>query len=228
VRYLLFALIVLTLGALPAFGASNYLGGMSGVILTPDAILAPERTWEFSFHDSIGAIRNKDLIAWGANYGVARNVEVGFSLIDSGSRSNLTLNGKYVVVTETEKGPAVAIGVFDLANFAREVNGNASLYMLLSKNVTGIISDFGDVPSHPVYLNLGVGSGVFSGIFGSVDWTWTERLAAMAEYTNGRFGDNHRMINAGIRYAIADEWRLDAATLSFKHLAVGANYRTQF
>ena len=227
-RYLLLTLIVLVFGVSPGFGASNYLGGMSGLILTPNAVVAPERAWEFSFHDSLGAIWDNDLIAWGVNYGVSTNVEAGVSLLRNGGRNDLTFNGKYVVVLETETSPAFAVGVFDLAAVASEVNGNASIYMLLSKNVTPIISKLGCVPSQPVYLNLGLGSGVVNGIFGSVDWTWTQRLAVMAEYTNGKFGENHALINAGIRYAIADKWRLDAATLKFKHLAVGANYRTSF
>lgn len=227
-RYLPFALIVLILGALPAFGASNYLGGMSGVILTPDAVVAPQRCWEFSFHDSLGAVYDNDLIAWGVNYGISKNIEAGVSLLRNGDRNDLTFNGKYVVVLETERSPAFAVGVFDIAGVAGEVNENASLYMLLSKNVTPIISELGGIPSQPVYLNLGLGSGVVNGIFGSVDWTWSQRCAVMAEYTNGKFGDNHTMINAGVRYAIADKWRLDAATLKFKHLAVGANYRTSF
>ena len=227
-RYLLLTLIVLVFGVSPGFGASNYLGGMSGLILTPNAVLAPERAWEFSFHDSLGAIWDNDLIAWGVNYGVSTNVEAGVSLLRNGGRNDLTFNGKYTVVRETEKTPAFAVGVFDLAAVASEVNRTASLYMLLSKNMTPIISELECEPSRPVYLNLGIGSGVFSGIFGSVDWTLSERAALMAEYTNGRFGENKRMINAGVRYAIADKWRLDAATLSFKHLALGANYRTSF
>lgn len=226
-KYLMLILMV-AISAAPAGASSNYLGGMSGMILTPDEVICPHGSGEFSFHESVKAINDENLNAWGVNYGLTENLEVGLSGLTNAGHKDLAVNGKYQMIRENESSPAVLVGVFDAAGIADTINSNASIYILASKNITPIVSQLGCQPSNPIRLNLGVGSGVYNGLFGGVDWVAARRWRLMAEYTNGKFGDEQNLLNLGARYCIADKWRLDAGLLKFKNFAFGVNYRTSF
>ena len=223
-KYLMLAMII---AASPAFAASNYLGGMSGMILAPDHVIVPHASLELSFHESVRAVQSENLYATGANYGLAKNLEAGISVVNNKGATDIAVNGKYRIVGENESSPAVLVGVFDAAGIADIVNRNASLYILASKSITPEVSQIEGAPAGPIRLGLGIGSGVYNGIFGEVDWTPSDRWRVMAEYVNGKFGDEEKLLNVGIRYAVADKWRLDAAVLKFKHFAFGANYRME-
>lgn len=221
-KYLMLAMLI---AASPAFGASNYLGGMSGMILIPDDVIISQRTAEFSFHESVNAIEDANLFAWGANYGLASNFEAGVSVLNNSGATNIAINGKYRIVTEDGSRPAVLVGVFDAAGIADIVNRNSSLYILVSKNMSSEVSQIEGAPCGPIRLTLGIGSGVYNGAFGGVDWIPSSRWRIMADYANGKFGDEQQMLNLGARYAIGDRWRLDAAILKLKHFAFGVNFR---
>ena len=223
-KYLMLAMLI---AASPAFAASNYLGGMSGMILIPDDVIVPHKSIDFSFHESVHAIGDVDLFAWGGNYGLAKNLEAGVSVLNNKGATDIAINGKYRFVQENESSPAVLVGVFDAAGLVDIVNPNASLYILASKNISSEVSQIEGAPCGPIRLSLGIGSGVYNGIFGGVDWTPSSRWRVMAEYANGKFGDEEKLLNLGVRYAVADKWRLDAAALKLKHFAFGVNYRVE-
>ena len=226
-KYLML-IVMVAISSAPAFAASNFLGGMSGMILTPDNVIIPHATGEASFHESVEAVNGENLNAWGLNYGVAQGLEAGLSVLSSGGRKDVAINGKYQMIRENESSPAVLVGVFDAAGLADTINGDASIYILASKNITSMVSQIGCPPANPFRLNLGVGSGVYNGVFGGVDWTASSRWRVMAEYTNGEFADERNLVNVGVRYAVADKWRLDAGLLKFKRFAFGVGFRTAF
>lgn len=227
-RYLPVIVPILLLIALPVFGASSFLSGFSGNILTPDSVIETTGTWEASYHQAVNLLGDNDnLTTFGVIYGATPNLELGASFVDNGE-SDTTLNAKYRLLAETADRPAIIVGVFDAAGSADFLDDNAGFYLALSKNVTPTASEIAGGPSKPLRLTLGVGSGVFNGLFAGFDWTLEPKLSLMAEFFNGSLGGNDSFFNAGIRYAATDALRLDAATIDFRDLAFGASYRIAF
>lgn len=227
-RFTLLVVPILLLMALPVFGASSYLGGYSGNILTPDAVIEPPGTWEASFHHFANVLDGGDgdnLTAWGITYGLVNNLEVGASFINNDDNAT-ALNAKYMLFTETPARPSVIVGVFDIAGDVNVLNSDPSLYVMLSKNITPLASEVAGAPSKPLRLSAGFGSGFFDGFMAGLDWTLDPNLSLMAEFFGGKLGDNDNLFNAGIRFAPSSNFRLDAATIDFKDLAFGASYRT--
>lgn len=223
-KYLPFVVLIFALACMPAFGASSFLGGFSGGIVTPDGLVTPQGAWDFSFHDFTNLLGDNDLTAFGVTYGAVKNLEVGVSFL--GDNNNQTaINGKYRVVTETAEVPTVIVGAFDVAGSVDFLNTDPGLYLLVSKNVTSAASAVAGRPSKPLRLTLGAGSGVFDGFFAGLDWTLQPQLSLIAELFSGRIGDDDHFFNVGLRYAATDALRLDVATMDVKDIAFGASYR---
>jgi hypothetical protein len=228
-RYLVMVLaVVVVFAAIPALGASSYLGGMSGLIYTPDDVITPTNNWELSYHNSFNEIDgNTDLQAWGLQYGVVKNLEIGLSYFpEAGDRT--AFNGKYRLVKETATAPNVTIGVLDAFNTLNEGNGDPDAFILVSKNLTPFASGLYGAPSKPVRATLGLGTGIYRTVFGSLDWTFMPRVSLMAEYVPNYVGQYNNTVNVGVRYAATDMIRLDAAAIDFREFALGVSVRGSF
>lgn len=225
-KYLLLILPVLVIAALPALGSSAYLGGYSGLLLTPDASVTPTGAWDLAFHDLIGAANNnKNFQTYSLSYGLIKNLEVGGAIVTSDGGSDLAINGKYVLLDEDVSRPAVAIGVYDVLGLVDSVNGSPSFYIVASKDLTAAASKAVKSPSKPFRVNVGLGSGVFNTFFVGLDWTLVHNLAVQFEYTNGALDGNSGLANAGVRWAVSKQFRLDAGVISFQDFAFGVDYR---
>jgi len=223
-RYLPLAVMMIVLACVPAFGASSFLGGFSGNILTPDGVIVPQGEWEASYHLFGDLIGDQDVSAFGVTYGVVDNLEIGVSFLNN-NQNETAINGKYRLITETAGKPTVIVGAFDVAGSVGFLDTDPGLFILVSKNVTPVASEFAGRPSKPLRLTAGFGSGVFDGFFAGLDWTLQSRLSLMAEFFNGNIGNNGSSFNAGVRFAATDALRLDAATIDFNDIAFGASYR---
>jgi len=227
-RYAHFIVIgLLTIMALPALGASNYLGGISGVIVTPDDRIVSSQSWDASYHDIFShGEKHSDIQTVGLTFGLLPNLEVGASYITDGT-SRVVVNGKFKLVKETAKTPGVTVGVFDAGGNLG--NSDASFYGLLSKNLTSFASNVAGQPSKPVRMSLGWGSGFYKGIIANMDWTLAPRLSLLAEYkgSDGFVGLRNRP-SLGFRWAATDSIRLDAAALGVRDIGLGLSYRASF
>jgi hypothetical protein len=226
-REILIVTIVLTMMAVPAFSASSFLGGYSGNIITPDAVVEPMGTWEVSYHTLQNIVGDDNINAVGVTYGLMENLEVGASFVNN-DESDVALNAKLRLVAETADKPAVLVGVFDAGSMVDVLNDDPSFYLVVSQNVTSAASRIADERSKPVRLSAGIGSGVLDSFFAGLDWTADPRLSMMLEYTSGDFGNEDSGFNAGVRYAVSNNLRLDAAFLDLDDFAMGANLRTKF
>ncbi|HEY3298433.1 MAG TPA: hypothetical protein VGK34_07250 [Armatimonadota bacterium] len=224
-RYLvLVTAVVLMFATLPAFGAANYLGGMSGNIFTPDDVIEPTRDWEISYHNALNLLGDDDLQATGIQYGLFSNLEVGVSFIADGG-TNTAFNAKYRLVPETSSVPNVTVGVFDLlADSTRDTNA----FILVSKNITPFATRVTDTPSKPLRAELGFGTGIYKSVFAALNWTYSPKWSAMAEYVPGDIGDRGSTVNLGVRYAATNSVRVDAAVIDFHDFAFGASFRSNF
>jgi hypothetical protein len=222
---------LLFLMALPALGASSYLGGFSGIILTPDDVIVPTQTWEGSFHDTLGLLGGSkpDLLTVGLSYGLMPNLEVGASYITDDT-NRIAVSGKYRVVTESANTPGITVGVFDVAGSVDFLSNNASFYLLLSKNITPLASDVAGQPSKPLRMCLGFGTGFYNGLIANLDWTLAPRLSLLAEYKGGNDGIEglENGLSAGVRWAATDSLRLDAAIVGFRDIGLGLSGRSKF
>lgn len=213
--------VLLGLIALPSFGAANFLGGMSGGLYTPDDVVTPHGAWEFSQHWTLNALPwGDDISATGIQYGLAKNLEVGVSFISAGD-SDIALNAKYKLVSETETTPSISVGVFDAAGQINQINSDPSLYIVLSKNLT-------PKALKPLRVNIGAGSGIYKSFFAGLDYTIAPRTSLMFDYTGGNIGNRENISSAGIRYAVSNNVRLDAAFFDFDEFAIGASVRSTF
>ena len=222
---------ILALLTLPALGASSYLGGFSGIIMTPNEVIVPAQTWEVSVHDTprLFGGNNSDLLTVGLTYGLTPNLEVGASYIKDDD-NQVAVSGKYRLVPETASAPGITVGVFDVGGVVNSISSDPSFYVMLSKNITSVASDIAGEPSKPLRMGLGFGSGFYNGIIANLDWTLEPRLSLLAEYKGGDRG-NDRLRNrasVGLRWAASDSLRLDVATVGFRDIGFGLSYRSTF
>lgn len=195
----LFLVAILLVVAIPAFGASSFIGP-SGTILTPDGIVVPSGTWEVGFHRfEVGDGVN----VFSLNYGLVPNFEVGVALENNGD-DDFSVNAKYRIVQESATQPAVLVGMHNFED-------DTSVYILGSKTLSG----------QPITLNIGLGSGFYDGVFAGAELVVSPRARIMAEIVDSDF-------NAGIRYALTDTIRLDAALIDLDDFAFGASLRAPF
>jgi len=222
------AVLMLVAGAV--YAAPSYLGP-SGNILTPDELTVPQGNFSIGYHvifDIGFSGTERDLNVFHGHYGLTPNIEVGIAVVDpSDDGSDVAVNGKWRFYDETATRPAFVVGVMDVAGNA--LDDDPTFYVLITKSLTRFASDVMDEQSKPLRGTLGIGTGFYDGIFLGLDWTLSPQLSVMAEYVNGGdILDNNNMVNAGVRYAVGTNLRLDLATIDFDELAVGVSYTTRF
>jgi len=216
---------LLVLAAIPGFAASSYLGGFSGLIVTPNDVVVPTGSFDLAFHDFTGVIGGKDIQTYSLTYGLLPTLEVGASIVHGDGSTDVALNGKLSLITETPTRPAVLVGAFDATGMVNTVNDDPSFYVVVSKNLTATASEVAGRPSVPFRLNAGFGSGLYDGFFAGFDWVLHPRFSLMAEYVNGGFGNDDNEFNVGARWAATNDLRLDAGLIDFDNFAFGLSYR---
>lgn len=212
--------VLLVISAIAAVAAPSYFGP-TGNILTPDSEITPHPGFDIGYHRFTDFLDVADLDAnvVHGNFALTPDVEVGLSWFDSDNDdSEVAVNGKWRIVRETATSPAIVVGVLDLTGDA--LNDDASLYALVSKNLTAFAEDITDSESKPLRGTLGIGTGFYDGFFAGLDWTFTPKVSLMLEYVQTDTADDTQF-NGGIRYAVADGVRLDAALIDFDNFAFG-------
>src|SRR4029079_1156444 len=184
----LFALASLaTVG--PVAAAPNYLGS-TGLLLTPNAYVRHTREWNAHVHGQ------EDFVTYGANFGILDKLEIGVTAFDrKHGNTEALLNAKYQFIPETNKVPAVAVGVVDITD---EFDIDPSVYLVISKAL-GTLSGAGTTGLQ-IRAHLGIGQGLYDTVFGGVDLVITPKVMLIAEYDSDDF-------NAGIRFGLTPEVR---------------------
>jgi len=202
-KKLCLTLFAVALLAAPASAAPNWLG-QNGLLLTPTADALNARNWNATFH-FISDVAN----IGAANLGLARGLEAGVVWFDpERGDSKFTGAAKYQLLPETPTGIGLAAGWWDIFD---EIDSTP--YAVASKRVT-MVSGF------PLRLHLGVGGGIYDNVFAGADLPLATNLLAMAEYD----GED---LNAGVRWAIAGGFRIDAGLVS-EEFGAGISYNASF
>jgi hypothetical protein len=212
-------LAALSVGAVQA--APSVLGG-SGLILIPDDVVLAPGGVNLAYHGITDFGPGGDMGSFfSANFGILPKLEVGATVISDGG-SDVLINAKFRVMSEAAQRPAISIGVVDAAS---QLTNDPSFYIVLSKSLTQTAEDMRGESSKPIRGHLGFGTGVFRTIFAGLDFTLAPKLSLMVEgISDSDFGGGQ--INAGIRYAVTNNVRLDAGTIDFNDFTFGISYQT--
>lgn len=193
--------------------------GISGNILTPDDTILASGSFNLAYH---GVTDGNTTSLWAGNVGLIPNLEVG-AAVETDGGTNVLINGKYRLLTEKANRPAVTVGVVDAGS---KIGDNPGVFLLLSKNLTPTAENVTGKTAGPVRGHLGVGGGVLKTIFASLDWTVSPKLTLIGEViSDSDFQHESGLVNAGARYAVTNDLRLDAAWIDFKHFTFGASYQ---
>ncbi len=205
-----------------ALAAPAYFG-ISGNILTPDdTILA---TGEFSANLHQLQLDDNSPLVIGASVGAAQNLELGFAYFDpdvENADSSTLINAKYSLLPETERMPSLAVGAVDLTGELDVADEDPSFFVVIGKNLTPVATDVYGEPSAPIRGMVGFGGGMYDGFFAALDWTLTPKVSAVAEYISGDEGFDG--FNAGVRLAITNNLRIDAALIDGEDMAFGISF----
>ena len=225
VRIILPLAAMLLLALSVSCGAAPSVLGTSGNILTPDDTILAPGGFNLGYH-GINSIGNssENVNIYAANVGLLPKLEVGLASVTHGN-SEVIINAKYRLLTETLGRPAVTVGAIDLG---AEITNEHGAYIMLSKNLTTFAEEIANKASRPIRGHLGLGRGVVRGVFVGLDWTLNPKLSLMAEYISDsklRDLDGEGICNAGIRYAITKEVRIDLGTIDFEDFTFGASFQ---
>jgi len=210
-----------------ALAAPSYFG-ITGNILTPDDVLLSPGDFSANLH-SVDHDRNTPLIM-AASVGAAENLELGLGNFNpdlAGISSSTFVNAKYAILRETQRMPSVVIGATDLSGEI-DLDGDPGFFVVFGKNLTPVATDIAGEPSAPLRGMLGFGGGMYNGFFAALDWTLTPRVSAMAEFISsaniGGIASDESMINLGVRLAITNDLRVDAALMDGNDMGFGISY----
>jgi hypothetical protein len=224
-------LIITLLAAIIAVGLLSGMGlampsylTTSGSILVPDDSVLATGSLSADLH-VLNFDENTTIL--GANFGVAEGLEVGISRFDpeaSDSDVKTVLSGKYMLQPETAGMPSIVIGVLD-ATGELESDGDPSFYAVIGKNLTPIATDLADMPVQPMRGFIGVGTGIYNGVFAGINWAFNSRASLLVEYSTSidivDTIDDDSVFDAGLRFQIADGLYGDVSLLNGKDMGFG-------
>lgn len=222
-RIAAFATTIFLSAALAAVSAPN-IYGEGGLIEIPDDTTYAVGSIVPAYHGvySVSDAGDQSFNFFTAGTGILPNLSVSAGAVTNGG-TDLLLNGKYRIYPETSKGPSVTIGVLD-ATGAISRDGNPGFYVVVGKSLTSVAEEVAGT-SKPLRGYIGAGTGVLKGFFVGLDWKLAPKLSAMVEYIGSDEGlTDESHFNAGIRYALTNELRVDLGTYAFKSFTAGISY----
>jgi len=226
IHFLIVAAAVTCLFSSMAAAGPSFLG-TTGNILTPDDRLLGPGDFSASFHnleltDSMSII--------GASIGVTDSLELGIARFDpdrAGADRKTVISGKYSLLAETAAVPSLVVGLVD-TNGDLDPNDDPSFYVVLGKNLTPAATGLTGEPVPPIRGFVGIGGGIYNGIFAGLDWTISPRAKVMAEFINELdikdAISEDSVFNVGIRLALTETLRVDFAMINTEDFAFGISY----
>ncbi|MFQ3548539.1 MAG: hypothetical protein SNJ70_02145 [Armatimonadota bacterium] len=225
---LLTVAIFLALSCNVSAGVNMY--GLSGIIETPDDSITP------TFNINLGGKyiidygnTNNYLTSYGGTFGLLPNFEVGIVGFDSdlpGKKTKAVFGGKYRVLDETFTRPSITVGATDIAqqlkSFEPKIN-EVSTFVLLGKNLTNVAEHVTDSIVKPVHGTIGIGTGLYKGMFAGLNISLSENFDAKFEYLSNGFR-RKGTANAGLTYIHDKKITIEGGTFAFEDLYFGAGY----
>jgi len=225
----LLSLTALLLGGLgPACGAAS-MYGLSGLVETPDDSVAATNSVALSgsyipdFDDS-----SANLSTYGGAFGIIPNLEVGGVAIDdstTGVETQAVISAKFKIAPETLDSPSIAVGVVDLTNRLDKINpqiDDPSYFVVVGKNISDVAEGFSGMVSKPLRGTLGIGTGLYKGIFAGLTWYVAPKFDVAVEYLSEGLRQEGTY-NAVLRFRPASTISIQAGTYAFKDVYVAGS-----
>lgn len=218
------AMVCLLSGTL--WASSSFLS-TSGAILTPDDTVLGASDFSLDYHQF--ELSDK-AVNFGANVGVTSSLELGIARFDSdkaGADPETILNAKYLVLAETVNRPSLLVGLVD-ATGELDPDDNPGFYAVIGKNLTPLATGFTGEPVNPIKGYVGIGSGIYNGLFAGVEWTLTPKVQVMGEFINELNIKNtiaeKSVFNVGARLTISESLTADIANINGDDWGFGLSY----
>ena len=211
-----------------AYGVPS-MYGLSGLIETPDETVAATNSLALSgsyipdFNDT-----SFDISSYGGAFGVMPNLEIGAVAIDSsatGVGAQAVLSAKYRIAPETLDSPSIAVGVVDVTNRLDKIDSridNASYFVVMGKNISSAAEGFSGMVSKPVRGTLGIGTGLYKGIFAGIDLYVAPKFDVAVEYLSKGLRQESTY-NAALRFRPVSNISVQAGTYAFKDVYVAGS-----
>ncbi len=205
-----------------AVTAAPNLYGTGGLIEIPDDSIYAVGEWTPAYHGVYDVSDSgQSLNTYTVGTGIIPNLSASAGVVDFGD-TNLLLNAKYRILSETSTRPSVTVGVIDLTS---EIGQDPSIYIVVGRNLTAAAEEVAGGESKPLRGYIGFGTDILDGVFLGLDWTLSPKFSAMLEFVGSDEGivdGSH--FNGGIRYALTNELRLDAGLVDFSDFTAGISY----
>ncbi len=208
-------LATMMLMAAGAVQAAQTIYGISGLIQVPDeTTLAPGSiglTAHFADDD------DASVTTFGGGIGIVPKFEaavVGYD-IEHGD-TEAVFSAKYRILDETISSPSITVGVVDLTD---ELSDDPSFFLVIGKNITATAEQISGSVSKPLRGYLGVGSGIYDGVFVGLNWSLAPKFDVLGEYIS-----ENTVFNAALRYTPVAPFSIQAGTLDFDGFYIGASY----
>lgn len=209
-----------------ASAAPSFLG-TTGLIFVPNDVVLRAGDFSANLH-ALNLDTNPTVL--GVNVGVTENLEIGLARVDPdmpGEDIDTALNAKYGILDETGSRPSLTVGVVD-AGGNLDPNGDAGFYFVLGKNLTPAATGISGEPAPPIRGYLGIGGGIYDGLFAAAEWTFSPKATLIVEFLDGisvkHIESEDSVFNAGVRFAIAGGVRGDLALINGSDLGFGISY----
>ena len=207
--------------------ASPSLLGASGNVLTPNDQVLPVG----DFNASINSLQLNDSVTiLNASVGLTDSLEVGignYNPSKSGKSSETFFNAKYSVLKETTSRPSLTVGLMD-ATGNLDVNGDPGFFAVVGKNLTRVGSDVTGEPIGVLRGYLGIGGGMYNGLFVAADYTVSPKVQVVGEFINELKmvdGINEKSVfNAAIKIKVTDNLSANLSLLNGEDLGFGITY----
>lgn len=214
---------LLTAAMGPVQAAPNFVG-QSGNIVTPDELVVPQGEFSVGYHylekEIFGSGDSMNIFS--VNYGFTPAFEAGLAYVNRGD-DDFLVNGKYQILRERANRPSVTVGVVDLLD---QLDHDPGFYFLIGKNLTGVSGDVAtETEGRALHGYIGAGTGPYEGVLAGLDYRATPQLSLMAEYApEGPLTGRDDAVNVGVRYAVSNKFRVDAALFDFDNFGLGISF----
>ncbi len=210
----LLAVVVLLAGCVGSANAASSIYGMSGLIFIPDDTIAPMTT----LIPTVSHVFDEDIdfTTYGAAFGIIPNLEVSAVAVSVEDNTEVLLNGKYRLMSETATKPALVVGVMDATQSIRD---ETSAFVLVSKNLTSWAEGISGQVAKPVKGTLGFGTGVFDGFFAGLDIAMSPKLSLAVDYIA-----ENSVFSGCVRFHPTQALTLTAGVVDFEDLYGGVSF----
>ena len=225
----LLSVMAFLLGSLGVAHGVPSMYGLSGLIETPDDTVAATNSLALSgsyipdFNDT-----NFNISTYGGAFGIIPNLEIGGVAIDSsaaGSGAQAVLSAKYLIAPESLDSPSIAVGVVDITGRLDKINSQideASYFVVIGKNISSVAEGFSGMVSKPVRGTLGIGTGLYKGIFAGIDLYVAPKFDVAVEYLSEGLRQEGTY-NAALRFRPVSNISVQAGTYAFKDVYIAGS-----